>query len=613
MTENVCTVNEFVQNTYDYIICGGGTAGSVLAARLSELPDVTVGLVEAGGNSLGDPNVLTPLLFPALLTTTQYDWMYTTSAQHGTRDMKHSFPRGKTLGGSSATNFMVYVRGHQSDYNDWAAFNAPDWSFSKLLPFFKKSQQLDAPPANDENAKAIIPLYHGTTGPIHTSFNSWRFPIEDDVIEAFHTITGRTARPRDAWSGEHIGIFPTLSVIDRTQRKGTRSYSGSAYLAPSLTRPNLKVLCNATVSKVILDHNVAIGVKVTHEGQEYDIRAGKEVIVSAGAIGSPQLLELSGIGDPDILQAAGVECLIANPEVGANFQDHVISAICVELNQGHSSMDSLPTSPEVLEFQKQYMATKDGPLSCGPSCMGFLPLKSLVSGDELQETIEQIKNTKGRTDFHKKQLAQVIDQLQSPTSANVQFMLIPGRMNFKEGVGDQSKLFGKVLPEDHDNVSIAVALQYPASRGSVHITSSDPLKQPQIDPGYLSHPADAKALAAGVAFAMKLSDSLVENGKVARRTLPITGHRVSSTSLRDFVRENCVGEYHAQGTCSISQVVDARLRVKRAERLRVIDASVFPNNLSGNILASVYAAAEKGAELVKEDMRRAPSDVRWQL
>jgi choline dehydrogenase-like flavoprotein len=184
------------------------------------------------------------------------------------------------------------------------------------------------------------------------------------VIDAFHIITGRTAQPRDAWSGDHIGFFPSLSVIDRTQRKGTRSYGGSAYLAPSLTRPNLKVLCDATVSKVILDSNVAIGVKVIHEGQEYDIRARKQVILSAGPIGSPQLLELSGIGDPDVLRAADVECLIANPAVGANFQDHVVSAICVELNQGYSSLDSLPTSPEVLEFQKRYIARLPRTVHC---------------------------------------------------------------------------------------------------------------------------------------------------------------------------------------------------------------------------------------------------------
>lgn len=296
-------------------------------------------------------------------------------------------------------------------------------------------------------------------------------------------MTGKNVQPRDAWSGDHIGFFHSLSVIDRTDRKGTRSYGGNAYLASSLNRPNLKVLCDATVSKIRLHNNVAVGVKIIHGGQEFDIRARKEVIVCGGVIGSPQLLELSGIGDPDVLRAAGVECLVANPEVGANLQDHVASAACVELNQGYLSLDSLPTSPAMLEFQKQYMATQDGPLSCGPNCMGFLPLKSIIDDAELQEIIEQIAATPVKTSFHRKQLAQVIEQLRSPTSGNVQLLLIPGRMNFQAGVGDQSKLLGKVLPEDHDNISIAVALQYPVSRGSVHITSADPRKQPKIDPG----------------------------------------------------------------------------------------------------------------------------------
>ncbi|KAJ9646261.1 hypothetical protein H2204_000924 [Knufia peltigerae] len=490
---------------------------------------------------------------------------------------------------------MVY-----SDYDDWAAFDAPEWAFSKLLPCFKKSEQLEAP-ANEEDARSVSSQYHGTTGPIHTSFNDWGLRIDNEILEAFKSTSGRSTRPLDPWSGDHVGFFTSLSVIDRKQNKGTRSYAGSAYLAPSMERANLKVLCETTVSKIILDNNVAVGVKVLHKGQEHSVRTRREVIASCGVIGSPQLLELSGIGDPAILRAAGVECLVPNPAVGTNFQDHIISAVGLELKKGDFSLDSLPTSPDFEAFQKQYMTTREGPLAYAPGTMGFLPLQALVEDAELEEMIRQIERTKTNTEFHKKQLTQVIEQLKSPTSANVQYLVIPTQMKFEEGTSDQSKLYGKFHAEDNDRVALAVCLQYPASRGTVHITTSDPQRYPQIDPGYLSHPADVKALAASVKFAGKAIDSLVDNGKIARRVSPDVNNGLEDESLQRFVRENCIGEYHGMGTCAISEVVDGHLRVKGVKGLRVVDASVFPNNISANLLASVYAVAERAAELIKED------------
>ena len=372
--------------------------------------------------------------------------------------------------------------GSAADYDNWAELSSPAWSFSNLLPFFKKHERLEAPFANEKES-AVTPEFHGLTGPLHTSFNDWGLPVEKDVIAAYNRITGRTVEPKDAWSGDHIGFYSSLSTIDRTERKGTRSYAASAYLVPNLHRPNLKVLCEATASRIILNQGVATGVTLFHGEREYPVRARKEVIVTCGVVGSPQLLELSGIGDPEILRSAGVECVVTNSAVGANFQDHVASSACFELNAGDYSMDSFATSQAALEAQQQYVSTSDGQLSCGPRCMGFLPLQSVADVAELQETIDDIERTPFTHDFHKRQLEQVVKELKDPNSANIQLIVLPGGFNFDEGVGDQSKIFGNIPPGQHDNVSIAVCLQYPASRGSVHITSSDPLKHPRIDPG----------------------------------------------------------------------------------------------------------------------------------
>jgi choline dehydrogenase-like flavoprotein len=230
-----------------------------------------------------------------------------------------------------------------------------------------------------------------------------------------------------------------------------------------------------------LDGTTVKGLRFVHRTRNYEVLVTEEVVVSCGVVGSPQLLELSGIGDTQVLKAAGVECLVENRGVGANFQDHVMSAVGYEMAPGSMSLDSLQ-KPEILQEQEKiYMESQTGAIAAGLSCMGFLSYSSLVTEQELAETVATIKSTNTKTPFHKKQLEQVIAHLESHKSANIQIILIPARIDLEEGVLDQSKLLSGPKEGEYDCIIVAMCLEYPASRGSIHIASLDPLRQPVIN------------------------------------------------------------------------------------------------------------------------------------
>jgi choline dehydrogenase-like flavoprotein len=498
----------------------------------------------------------------------------------------------------------MYVRGSTADYDDWADLGALGWDFKSVAKYFRKHQTLDPidPSVKERGYMPFVEEFHGKDGPIHTSFNDWRVGLENPFMHACDEETHMKKRPQDPWSGDHIGFYSSLGAVDRTGTPGTRSYAASGYLAPNLGRPNLKVLTEAFATTIIIDGTTAKGLNFTHGGQSHLVHAKKEVIVSCGTYKSPQILELSGIGDPEVLRAAGVDPKVELPGVGANFQDHVLSMVGYKLTPGNTSLDALH-DPSFLEGQqKTYMTTGLGALASTSCCMGFYPYASLVPKDALEETIKLIESTPNQTPFQKKQYQQIIAHLRSEKSANLQFVLVPATGNMDEGVEDQTKLFVAPGPGEPHGMVAASCLEYPVSRGTVHITSSDPLQQPRIDPGYCSHPADAAVCAAGLA----LMDRVVKNHNLA----PLLGERYEPSDNKDMqdlkqgakhFSQRCLGEYHPLGTCAMTEVVDERLKVKGVTGLRVVDASVMPGNVSGNIMSSVYMIGEKGADMIKED------------
>lgn len=518
------SVEEFLKNDFDYLVCGGGTAGVVVAARLSENPDVTVGLIEAGENRLGDPVVDTPLLFAQMFGNPEYDWNYKTTPQKGNNDKIHHVVRGKMLGGSSGINYMMYVRGSLQDYDDWAELSGDEgWSSTGMMEYMRKHETLEPidEAVVDRSAMLFVGKNHGTSGPVKTSFNDNALPIEADFIRAAEEATGLTKKPIDPWSGDHIGFFNTLGCVCRTgSNRGKRSYAARGYFQANQDRTNWKVVTNSTVSKIILDNGVATGIEFINDGQKHVVKARREVILAGGTIGTTQMLELSGIGNPEILRAAGVECLVDLPSVGNDLQDHQLSFVTAQLAAGQMSADCLHI-PENMEMaQKAFMEKQGGPLTNVSCVQGFFPAQWFMEEGELDEIIESIENTESATEFHRRQHKQIIEHLKSGESANLQFLFVPATPN-PDGIEDQSKLWPTPAdPRGPNGVTLAVCIQYPVGRGSVHIKSSDPLEHPEIDPGYAGHKADVAVLGAGMKFLNKVLEASALEGKIAKRLWP---------------------------------------------------------------------------------------------
>jgi choline dehydrogenase-like flavoprotein len=320
----------------------------------------------------------------------------------------------------------------------------------------------------------LVGQFHGTSGPVRTSFNDTLIPVENDIIKACEETTNITNKPIDPWSGDHIGFYHTLGAVIRTgPNKGKRSYAARGYYeANRESRPNLKVLCEALVQKVVLDGNKVTGVSLSHGGVEYQVSARREVIVSGGTIKTPQILELSGIGDPEVLAAAGVECKVSNPAVGANVQDHAITVTMFNVQPGVITLDTLAQVPDAMQAAgKQYAETAGGPLSCIASMQGFFPVKSVLSEEEFEGVLKSIREIKPTSAFHEKQLKQILTHLESDHSANLQMVLIPATMD-PDGIEHQSKLLAPRAADKPSNFTFALCLQYPVARGSIHIESS---------------------------------------------------------------------------------------------------------------------------------------------
>ncbi|OAP64308.1 hypothetical protein AYL99_00280 [Fonsecaea erecta] len=600
-TSVLCSVDEFVSVPFDFIIAGGGTAGLVLAARLSENDAFRVGVLEAGANKLDDPLVNVPTLYMQGANKPEYDWTLKSVPQKHANNLEYSLPRGKMLGGTSGLNQSLWMRGTRTDFDELAAFvGSGEWSWDGLLPYFRKHERLDAQDA---------PLYpsetHGTTGVIHTSTNRSQVPIEKDLLDTCREVAGFDPTSEDPTTGNRDNFFNALSTVDRTERPGTRSYAASAYLLPNLGRANLKILTRATVDSVRFDGSTqepaADGVHFWHGGKRYTATATREVIICAGTYKTPQILELSGIGDPQVLQAAGVECIVANKLVGANMQDHHAFAVSFELAPGGFSIDAF-VNPEVVKpFMELYQKTGTGPLANPPSGMGYISYGARVAPEELQATLDAVESTRGiETPLSEAQQRRVLQKLKDPKAAAIQFLFIPAYINTEKGLADQSYFLTPPANSDTNHVSIVAAFQYPLSRGSVHITSRDAQVQPAIDNAFLAHPVDMAVLRSALPFlnAVSLAPRIKEqlHPRYSFAAQVGLGDRDAEEA---WLRGNVGTEHHPIGTAAMGDVVDAQLRVLGVQRLRVVDASVLPVNFSGNPMATIYAVAEKASDMVK--------------
>ncbi|KAG4438451.1 hypothetical protein IFR05_006061 [Cadophora sp. M221] len=585
--------------TYDYVIIGGGTAGLTIAARLTENPKTSVLVLEAGNDHSNDTNVLAPGLYTGMYGNPEYDWNYKTVPQIHANGQVVAHPRGKQLGGSSAINFMFWTHPSQQDIDSWGELGNANWSWDSLLPFFKKSESFVAPSVQvkeDLQTEPIVPKIHGDKGAIVNTFPDIYGPL-DEVWPRTYRNLGLNVKsdPRD---GLALGAYTNLINVDLKSR--TRSYAATGYYLPAAKRPNLKVITGALVEKILFDNSkdvVATGVQYSSNGIVSNVLVKKEVILSAGSIGSPQILELSGIGNPDILKKHGIKIVVENENVGENLQDHVYVPIGYEVIPGITTLDNF-TDPAYFETAyEQYLTNATGPLSTTGASSSLLSCSQISCGFDAPTKFTSV--TPGLKAQYK-----LLSKYFS-TEAVTQELTVSGGMS-PQFVNDTTKLFTTSLTGNF--FSMLGVLEHPFSRGSIHIKSSDASTYPNIDPKYLSHSFDLQVLSKialhmqTVAQTAPLSHLLKGDGTVYQPGY----HKLTQENVSTWIKENLQSEYHPVGTCAMlprkkGGVVDERFRVFGVKGLRIVDASIFPIMPRANLQTLVYAIAERAAAFIQAE------------
>ncbi|MBK9490829.1 MAG: GMC family oxidoreductase N-terminal domain-containing protein [Haliscomenobacter sp.] len=531
--------------TFDYIIIGAGSAGCVLANRLSADPNNQVLLLEAGG-----PDRKLEIHIPAgyaKLHRSAVDWGFETEPQEHLYNRRIYLPRGKTLGGCSSTNAMAYIRGHREDYNDWAKLGNAAWGYPDVLPYFKRSE-------HNEQLSQLGSTYHGSGGPLNVTFNQvFRTPAADAFLASCLAV-GIPENP-DVNGAEQEGV----GLFQFNIKNQKRHSAVTAFLKPALHRSNLKVITWAQTQRILIEQDRAVGVEFLSAGKSVQVAsAKKEVILSAGAFNSPQLLLLSGVGAAEELKRFGIPLKKELPGVGQNLQDHLFvnaSAITKVKGINHALA---PLSQ--LKYLLQYAINKTGPMTIGP--------------------LEAVAFTK------------VVKDNDRP---DLQLHFAPIQADYATDLHNW-----KTLPLV-DGFSILPTLLKPKSRGYVGLHSNDPHAAPLVQPNFLSEEQDLKILVEGIKLALEIMEQNPLSAITKSKVVP-PQYGSSDDAIAEHVKRRLETVYHPVGTCKMGQdtmaVVDDQLRVHGIEGLRVVDASIMPTIVSGNTNAPVYMIAEKAADMI---------------
>ncbi len=599
-------------STYDYVIVGAGSAGAVVATRLSEDPDVRVCLLEAGGPP--PPAELVPAAVASLQNDPATDWMFDGDpggAGKGLVGGRMMVPRGKMLGGTSGLNYMAYVRGHPGDFDSWAAGGAEGWSYEEVLPYFLKAEGFVSSPELHADLEA-----HGTDGPVGVS-------VRQPVLEAstqFVEAAGSTGLKQGDYNGrDRRQAEGVASLFQTTTKDGRRSSTFHAYLEPVMDRENLTVVTGALVERVLLEGDAGGAVRATGvayrtaDGGHEQVTAGTEVVLSAGAIGSPHLLLLSGVGDGGELAAVGVDCVVDLPDVGRHLKDHLHVPLMYAADGIGATMTdvAMALGPDALRAPA-------GPLPADPADDVDLPEplaaakaeaerrigewfttgKGLASSS-LYDAVAFFSTGLGDEHTHDAQIGFLATGYTPPIWEGV--FRIPPDIFFEDPAAFLDPTRGQV-------VVLPNPVQ-PHSEGSVTLTSADPAVRPHIDLNYFDDPHDVRVMVAVMRRALEIAKAW-PGGGLGDPVIPPhlaqahgfePGAEPSDDLLEDLARHYALTVYHATSTCRIGDVVDPRLRVLGVDGLRVADASVMPNVVSGNTNAAAIMIGEKAAELIASD------------
>ena len=520
--------------------------------------------------------------------------------------------RGKVLGGSSAINVLALIYPSKSSIDAWSRLGNKGWDFDSLAPYYRKFHTFNRP--SQQTAEALATDYidegiSGTSGPIQSSFPEFHGPLGKAWPETFKNLN--FAMTTDPLSGQSTGGFSSLSSVD--PKSWERSHAGSAYYAPVADRPNLHLLTDAYVEKIILEKSesavMATGVQFTYNGRSEVRKARNEVLLCAGVFQSPQILELSGIGSPKLLQSHGIDVKVENPNVGENLQDHPMSGMCFEVVDGLPTIDMIRDPSVIQGAMEAYQSARAGPLTSAFHSLGSLPVVEFLSGNGKEELTQLLDthtpiHSSSQPDSQKAQYTILRSILESPSHGSVVIGMGASQLHFPASL--QKDIYAITDPANY--ACFLISLAHPFSRGTVHINSASPYDMPTIDPRYLSHPLDLEIFARHlryiptIAATEPLASLLKEGGKRLPEGMDIS----TLDAAKDHVRRNLITNNHPCGTCAMlpretNGVVDDRLKVYGVRHLRVVDASIFPMIPRGNIQSSVYAVAEKAADLIKED------------
>jgi len=537
---------------FDFVIVGAGSAGTVLADRLSEDGKYSVCLLEAGGSDLNFW-IWMPIGYGKAFYNRSINWMYHTEADPGLNNRSGYWPRGKVLGGSSSINAMVYIRGQHADFEDWKAMGNPGWGWDDVLPYFKRSECCESG-ADD---------YRGGDGPLHvSSMEKSVHPLCGNFLEACEEAGFERNPDFNGKTQEGVGLYQI------TARDGFRMSTARAYLSSARKRRNVSVETNAHTTRLVLEGGRAAGVVYRQGGVEKTVRARREVILSAGAVNSPQILMLSGIGDSETLKAKGVTPAVHAPAVGRNLQDH--------LGLDYLYRSKVPTLNQQLYpwWGKlaqgiRYVLTRSGPLSLSVNQAGGF--------------------VKSNPDCER---------------PNMQLYFSP--VSYTKAPKGKRPLMN---PDPFPGFLLGIQPTRPTSRGHIGLRSADPFDTPEIHPNSLSTNRDLTEMIEGCRLMRKIAESPALQSVIDAEITPGPAIRSDEEMLED-VRNRCSTVFHPVSTCRMGpdrneNVVDARLRVYGVDGLRVVDASIFPTVTSGNTNAPAIMVGEKGADLILEDTRAA--------
>ncbi|HTY49561.1 MAG TPA: GMC family oxidoreductase N-terminal domain-containing protein [Steroidobacteraceae bacterium] len=526
--------------SFDYVIVGAGTAGCVLAARLSEDPAVRVALIEAGPMDR-HPLIHIPAMVAAAIGRPRLNWRFTTVPQPQLAGRQIPIPRGHVVGGSGSINGMVYFRGHPTDFDDWAAAGNPGWSYAEVLPYFLRSERNDAYPDSP---------YHGRGGPMNVTFIERPNPMTPAFLAAMRQLGFRPNPDFNGADPEGYGLR------QGTILRGRRVSTSTAYLHPALGRVNLRLLTDTRAAQIQIRDRRATGVRVLTRGASRLLGARREVIVCGGSVLSPQLLLLSGIGDAQQLRQLGIGVQHHLPGVGANYHDHLAIGVLMEMKNRDSYGISWRAAPRDLANLVEYALRRTGPLASNVfEATAFIRTRPELSRPDVQVVFQAARR--------------------NPHA-------FP-------------------LPLGH-GFAISIVGLYPSSRGTVRLASPDPLAAPLVDPRLLDRPEDLATLLGGLKIGRRIAHAAPFARYRAWEVRPGAA-ATEDAALEDYIRRAAATVHHPCGSCRMGRdadaVVDAKLNVHGIGALRVADASVFPSIVGGNTNAAVVMIAEKAADLIR--------------